>query len=345
MMKSIDKAGGFFKSLALISVTAWWLGFSPPGIAEEHNYNLATATVGGTFYPAGSALATLIKVKLQPTHKIGMEAIPSAGSGENIQLLRENKAQFALLSSLIGYYAWTGKASFATDGSQTFLRAVTVLWQEAEHFVVRREYAQTGTIEDMRGLRGKEVSMGLSGSATIESNRLLLGNLGIDIDQYMDLVYLGYDASAKALQKGQIEAMSTPAGTPVSAVTLAKNALGDGVVILEFTDAQLEKADGGLGLWTRYVIEAGTYPTQDKDINTIAAPSLLAVRADTDEEAVYQITKTIYENLAFLHVIHAALSDTRLDKALIGLPIPLHPGALRYYREVGLKIPTRLVAE
>lgn len=345
MMKLIDRAGVFFKGFALIFVMGWWLGFSPPGIAEERNYNLATATVGGTFYPAGSALATLIKVKLQPAYKIDMKAIPSAGSGENIRLLQENKAQFALLSSLIGYYAWTGKGPFAADGSQTYLRAVTVLWQEAEHFVVRREYAQTGTIEDMRGLQGKKVSMGLKDSATIESNRLLLGNLGIDIDQHMDLIYLGYDASAKALQKGEIEAMSTPAGIPVSAVTLAKNALGDGAVILEFTDAQLERADGGLGLWTRYVIEAGTYPTQGKDIDTIAAPSLLAVRADTDEEAVYQITRAIYENLAFLHVIHAALSGTRLDKALIGLPIPLHPGALRYYREVGLEVPGRLVAE
>lgn len=344
MMKSIDRARVLFKDLALISVMAWWFGFSPPGITAERNYNLATATVGGTFYPAGSALATLIKVKLQPTHKIGMEAIPSAGSGENIRLLRENKAQFALLSSLIGYYAWTGKGSFAADDSQTYLRAVTVLWQEAEHFVVRREYAQTGTIEDMKSLQGKKVSMGLRDSATIESNRLLLGNLGIDID-HMDLVYLGYDASAKALQKEQIEAMSTPAGTPVSAVTLAKNALGDGAVILEFTDAQLEKADGGLALWTRYVIEAGTYPTQEEDIDTIAAPSLMAVRADTDEEAVYQITRAIYENLAFLHVIHKALSDTRLDKALIGLPIPLHSGALRYYREVGLEVPARLIAE
>ena len=105
------------------------------------------------------------------------------------------------------------------------------------------------------------------------------------------------------------------------------------------------KADGGLELWTRYVIPAETYPGQGKDINTIAQPNFLAVRSDVDEDAVYQITKTMYENLEFLNAIHQATKAMDIQKAIVGLPMPLHPGAARYYQEVGIEIPEKLIAK
>lgn len=334
-----------FLRLCLLGAALGFGIMTGAGAAEERSYVLATATVGGTFYPVGVALSTLVKVRLLPSDGIDMTAVKSAGSGQNVQLLRDNKAQFALLSGLVGYYAWTGKGSFRTAGPQTYLRAVTALWPEAEHYVVRREYAQTGTIDDMRNLQGKKVSLGLEDSATIMLCRLLLGNLGFDIERDFELVYLGFEESAQALQKGEIEAMSAPAGVPVIAVRKAMAAPGHELVILEFTDEQLSKVNSGLDLWTRFVIEAGTYPSQDEDIDTIAALSFLAVRSDTDEEAVYRITKTIHENFSFLQTIHGALSALSLHTALDGLPVPLHPGALRYYREVGLNIPARLIPE
>ena len=100
--------------------------------------------------------------------------------------------------------------------------------------------------------------------------------------------------------------------------------------------------DGGRGLWVPYTLAAGTYPGQDKDIETIAQPNFLAVNADVDEEHVYQLTKAIYENLPFLQAIHAATKAMDVNAALAGLPVPLHPGAARYYEEVGLTIPDAL---
>ena len=81
-------------------------------------YELATASTGGTYYPVGVALATLTKVKLTPSQKIGMSAINSAGSAENVKLLRDNEAQFAILQGLYGYYAWNGKGPIEKDGPQ-----------------------------------------------------------------------------------------------------------------------------------------------------------------------------------------------------------------------------------
>jgi hypothetical protein len=206
--------------------------------ADDQNYLLATASTGGTYYPVGVALSTLTKVKLQPSHKISMSAISSAGSGENIKLLRDNEVQFAILQGLYGYYAWNGKGPLAQDGPQKELRSVSMLWQNVEHFTILTDKAKTGTISDMAGLKGDRVSLGKKNSGTLGSNDVLLSNLGIDIEKDYDLVYIGYGPSADALQNGQIAGMSTPAGVPASAVTRALASMGEKATLLGFTEEQ-----------------------------------------------------------------------------------------------------------
>lgn len=312
---------------------------------EERNYLLATASTGGTYYPVGVALSTLVKVKLQPKKKIGMSAINSAGSGENIKLLRDNEVQFAILQGLYGSYAWNGTGPIASEGPQKELRSVTMLWQNVEHFTVNKKFVKSGTVADLAGMKGQAMALGKKNSGTLGSNTVLLKNLGVDVEKDYSLVHVGYGPSADALQNGQVAGMGTPAGAPVSAVTKALAAMGDKITVLNFTDEQLKQADGGMGLWTRYVIPAGTYPGQAKDINTIAQPNFLAARADLDEDAVYLITKAVYENLPFLNAIHGATKVMAVEKAIAGLPMPLHPGAAKYYQEVGIKVPAHLLAD
>ncbi|GAB5470171.1 MAG: TAXI family TRAP transporter solute-binding subunit [Rhodospirillales bacterium] len=310
---------------------------------EAQDYLLATASTGGTYYPVGVALATLVKVKLQPKQKIGMSAINSAGSGENVKLLRENEAQFAIMQGLYGAYAATGTGPLKDAGPQKELRSMTMLWQNVEHFVVDKSAVETGDITDITNLAGRPMSMGRQNSGTIGSNRTILGNLGIDMEKDFDLVYMGYGPSADALQNGQIDGMSTPAGVPVSAVTRAFATMGDSIALLQFTPEQAKKANGSFdNLWTEYTIPAGTYPGLDSETKTIAQPNFLALRADLPDETVYLITKTIYENLPFLESIHPATKAMSLQNAIAGLPLKLHPGAIKYYEEVGLTIPDRL---
>ncbi|MEQ8344652.1 MAG: TAXI family TRAP transporter solute-binding subunit [Sneathiellaceae bacterium] len=331
-------------AIAALGAAALTLGATTSGQAqEEQNYLLATASTGGTYYPVGVALATLAKVKLQPGNKINVSAISSAGSGENVKLLRDNEAQLAILQGLFGANAWAGEGPFAKEGQQEHLRSITMLWPNVEHFVVKKGDAKSGTIDDMQGLKGKKVSMGAQNSGTIGSNRTILTNLGYDMEKDFDLAYMGYNPSAEALQNGQIEAMSTPAGPPVTAVTRAMAAMQGDVVVLDFTDEQMKTANGKFeDLWTRFDIAAGTYPGQDKAISTIAQPNFLAVRKDMPDETVYLLTKTIYENLPFLKGIHKATNEMSLDRAIAGLPVPLHPGAQRYFEEQGMTVPDRL---
>lgn len=311
---------------------------------ERHSYILATASTGGTYYPVGVALATLTKIKLEPSHKISMSAINSAGSGENIKLLGENEAQFAILQGLYGAWAWNGEGRLKEAGPQKNLRSVTMLWQNVEQFVMKTDHTKTGTIADMNALAGKKFSIGKKNSGTEGSGRTILSNLNIDADGF-NLAYMGYGASADALQNGTIEGMNIPSGVPTSAITRAYAALGSDITVLNFTDEQIKQANGNYKLWTPYHIPANTYPGQSKDINTMAQPNFLAVRDDVSEEDVYLLTKTVYENLAFLNGIHKATKAMSLEKSIAGLPVPLHAGAARYYKEMGIEIPDHLIAK
>jgi TRAP transporter TAXI family solute receptor len=313
--------------------------------AEPANYILATASTGGTYYPVGVALSTLIKVKLEPGQKIGMSAVSSAGSGENVRLLRDNEAQFGILQGLFGYYAASGTGPLEADGPQEGLRSVSMLWQNVEHFVVSSDRAATGTMDDFVALKGENVALGRRNSGTIGSNAAILGGFGLDIYEDFELVEGGYGPSAEALQNGQVAGISTPAGVPVGALSQLFATAGDGVTLLNFTPEQIATGDGGRELWTEFVIPAGTYPGQDADVTTIAQPNFLATRADLPEENVYLITKTIYENLPFLQSIHPATKAMAIEKAIAGLPLPLHPGAARYYQEMGINVPERLMAK
>ena len=312
--------------------------------AEDANYVLATASTGGTYYPVGVALATLVKVKLEPKQGIGMAAISSAGSGENVRLIREGEAQFGIMQGLFGYYAASGTGPLAEVGPQDNLRSVTMLWQNVEHFVVASDAATTGTIEDLVALKGEAMALGRQNSGTIGSNATILSGFGMDIEADYELVYGGYGPSAEALQNGQVKGIGTPAGVPVGAVSQLMASAGDSVKLLNFTEEQMATADGGRGLWTPYTIAAGTYPGQDEDVKTIAQPNFLATSADLPEEHVYLLTKTVYENLPFLQAIHPATKAMAIENAIAGLPLPLHPGAVKYYQEVGVEIPDRLIA-
>ncbi len=327
----------------LASALAGVLAFAVPTQASANeDFLLATASTGGTYYPVGVAIATLVKVRLQDAEGINMSAISSAGSGENVRLMRDNEVQFSILQGLFGAFASSGTGPLEAEGPQENLRSIGMLWQNVEHFVMRNADAPTGTIADMENVKGQSVSMGLQNSGTIGSNEVIMGNLGMPLSDF-DLAYMGYNPSADALQNNQIVAMSTPGGVPVSGVTRAFASMTGQLTLLGFTDEQIEQANGEFeGLWTAFPIPADTYPGQTEDVTTIGQPNFLAVNADVSEDSVYKITKALYENLPFLQAIHPATNEMTLDTALDGLPMPLHPGALRYYEEAGLTIPDRL---
>ena len=308
------------------------------------SYIITTATPGGTYYPVGVAIGALVSLKLH-SHDVTATAITSAGSGENIHMLHNEEADFAILQALFGALAFRGEGNYEGQPVQDF-RAITVLWKNVEHFVLMDRFTETGNIQDLQKLEGRKFSIGKRGSGTEGSGRVILGALGVDVEEDVRLEFLGYNASVQSMIDGRVVGANIPAGVPASAITQLFAQLGsDRVSVLEITDEQLEAVREAYPIWVRYVIPSGSYPGQEEDIYTIAQPNFLACREDLPEETVYQVTKTIFENLNYLRNVHKATQAMSLENALSGLPVRLHPGAERYYREQGLEITERLCSE
>ena len=312
--------------------------------SKEKKYIIATASTGGTYYPVGVGIATIASLKLAKKHKMTFSAITSAGSGENVDMIDKGEVDFAILQGLFGSMAWQGKAKYEGKPRKN-LRSVSMLWQNVEQFTVYKDAAKGNNIMDLKNLYGKGFSIGKRNSGSRVSAETILSSLGIDYSKF-NLQYLGYTPSSKALQDRKVYGMNTPSGPPTSAVTNAFATIGaDKISVLEFSDKNIKDIQKNYPVWTRFVIPKGTYPGQKADINTIAQPNLLVVTKDTPEETVYLLTKTMYENLPFLNTVHKATKAMSIQKAIDGLPMPLHPGAAKYYKEQGIKIPARLIAK
>src|SRR5690606_24187505 len=242
-------------------------------LAGERPYVLATATVGGTYYPVGVALATISKSKLYPEHGISLAAISSAGSLENIKLLRDNQAQFALLQGVFAAWAWNGEGPVREP--QAWLRSVSGMWHNVEHFALLADLVQVGTLSDLGSLDGQRFVLGERNSGAEHTGAYILDSLGIDYRRRMDLAYMGYGATADAIQDGNIVGMNIPAGVPVSAITRALAVLGSRMVVLDVSDDELARINARYPLWDYYEIAPGTYPNQHSPIRSISHPNVL----------------------------------------------------------------------
>lgn len=302
---------------------------------------LATATTGGTYYPVGVALSTLWSIKLRKAKPIPVKvnAITSAGSGENIDMLRKKEVDMAILQGLFGKMAWNGQGIYKGKPLKS-LRTITMLWPNVEHFVIMSDKVKTGTILDIKGTK---LSIGRAGSGTERSGLTIMAGVGLSIKDVKP-VYLGYFETSKAFKDKRIEAANLCGGPPVAAVTDIFSAPGVKATILEFTDEQLAAInEKTMYPGFRYILPANTYPGQTKPVRTIAQPNFLGILADVDKDTAYLLTKTIFENLPYLNNIHKATKHIKLESAISGLPAPLHPGAYKYYVEQGLRIPDKIV--
>lgn len=341
-MMSSKKARKCLALLVVVSLgSSLILSASETWAAEKKPASLviATATTGGTYYPIGVGMASLWTIKLVKDHGVQVQAITSAGSGENINMLKGKEVDLAILQGLFGKMAWNGVGIYK-DKPYKELRTISMLWPNVEHFVVTQNKVKTGTIADIKGLR---FSIGRAGSGTERSGLTLMEGVGMRREDVKG-EYLGYFESATAMKDRRIDGANLCAGPPVAAVTDIFAAPGMKAAVLEFTDEQLNQINEKTAYpGFRYVIPANMYPGQDKPVQTIAQSNFLGVRADVDEEVVYLLTKTLFENPDFLKAVHKMATFITMESGMSGLPAPLHPGAYRYYKERGLTIPKALV--
>lgn len=302
---------------------------------KKEIYNIATASTGGTYYPIGVGMGQLWTEHYKDQN-IKFNGQSSAGSVENIDLMKNGEADMSILQNLISTQAFEGSGVFEGNEYKD-LRAIGMIWPNVEHFVLMNNKVDTGDISD---IEGNSFSVGPQASGTEQSTMTMMEGIGLDKSNIRP-EYLGYDDTISSMRDGRLDGGSLPAGVPVSAITdmLASNL---SATILEVTDEQLEQINKVANAWYPYTIEAGTYPRQEEDIQTIAQPNVLVATPEMDTEFIYDLTKILYENQEFMIGVHNSAREMKVETALEGLNTPLHAGAYMYFEDQGLDIPENL---
>jgi hypothetical protein len=328
---------------AWIAVACCLLLLQTAGVAQPADrqvYSLGTATTEGVAHPIGVTLAALVKLKLLPQANIDLDARNTAGSRSNAAQLRASGLDLAILSSFDAYHAARGTGPFLDAGPDEALRFLTNLWTSAFYFVTRRDLAPTGGFDDFLGLQGRTVALGAAGSDLRDQARALLAAFDVEIDTFYRLADLSAGDAAQAFLDGDIDGFLLVDDRQGAEIAAFLDKAGEQAVALTMSAEQLDSlARAGAPPWTRIAVPANTLRGQAEEQATIGLRYLLGTSERVDQEAIYQITRTIFDNLPFLQEMHAATVGISLETALDQLSLPVHAGAAAYYAEVGITLP------
>ena len=298
---------------------------------EKTEITIYTGGTGGVYFPLGSKYAELLT---KYGTVVSAEAVTSGASVANAKAIENGNAQAVIIQNDVAYYAYNGLYMFE-DGSIKKLKGVASLYPETVQIVVRAD----SDIKTFQDLKGKKVSIGAVGSGCAVGAEQVFKAAGVW--DSIDKVYMTMSESSQALRLGQIDALVYVSGAPAAAVT--QIATQTPVRLIPVSEEILNKLkDEGYIFYVKQVVPKGTYNGLTEDVPTIAVKAMLAVSEDLPDDVVYEMTKILYEHLDELRTVHQKAQAITLDTALDGMSIPLHPGAIKYYEEKGLTIPSEL---
>lgn len=293
------------------------------GESEKPKFiSILTGGTGGTYYPLGGAFANII------SNETGIEtnAETSGASAENMTTLKDGNAEIAFSQTDIAAYASEGTMMFEGAGVDN-VQAIGTLYPETIQIVT----TEKSGIKSVSDLKGKKVSVGAPGSGTALNAEQILEVYGMTFDD-IEKQDLSFDESTTGIQDGIIDAAFVTAGTPTGAVE-GLSATEDIVIV----PIEQDKIDALIEKYPFYVkdeVPNGTYGLAAA-APTVAVQAMLVVRDDLSEDVVYDITKAIFENLD--QVSHAKAKLIKVENALNGVGIDVHPGAQKYFDEKGVK--------
>ncbi|MDW8003064.1 MAG: TAXI family TRAP transporter solute-binding subunit [Deltaproteobacteria bacterium] len=284
---------------------------------------IATGGTGGVYYPYGGTMAEIIS-KYIPG--VTATAEVTGASVENVRLVGLKKAELGLAMNDTVYQAYKGEGKFA-DGKIDSLRTVFQMYPNLYHIVTLKKYP----IHRISDLKGKKVSVGAPGSGTELKTSQVLPALGI---QYKDIkVYrLSFAENTTQLKDGTIEVGIWSVAPPTSSII--DLATTHEIRFIPFSKEEIETIEKAYPYYTGTVIPKNTYKGQTEDVPTIAVWNSVVCHKDLPEDLVYKITKAIFENKKMLVDTHKIAEFTSPEVSATKSPIPVHPGALKYYKEI-----------
>lgn len=289
--------------------------------------NFPTASTTGTIYPLGAAMANMWEQNLDG---IKVNAQASNGGVDNLNLLKDGEAHISFATAGIIWEAYNGERSFK-DRQYEDVRIIAGLYYNPNQFVVRKDAG----VESVADLKGKKFAPGSVGSTPEVESSIILPAYGLDYPGDIKENFVGFTEAIDLMRNKQIDGALIQAGLPTAAVT-EMTSTADGKLI--GIEPEIRKALMEEYPWySEVTIPAGTYDNQDEDVDTLAIKMMLMADASVNDDVIYDLVKSFWENIESLESAHAIVKQMKIDNAVTELAdIPLHPGAERYYKEAGL---------
>ncbi len=318
------------KKLLTIMMALAVVALAPSSYAQENIITIGTGAVTGVYYPAGGAICRLVN-RGRKEHGIRCFVESTGGSIYNLRALRDGEISLGIVQSDWQYNAYRGEGVFADGPPFRDLRSVFSL--HSEMFTVA--VAKDSGIKDFNGLKGKRVNIGDAGSGMRDIMQSLMDAHGWSKANLAEVNELKPTDAAHALCSGKIDAMVFAAGHPNGLIQEVTAGCGAKLVPLEGKEVDQLLAKNPY--YARTAIPGGMYPGNPQNTATFGVKAMLVTTADADEEAVYQLTKAVFDNFDSFKTLHFVFATLEKDRMVpTGMVAPVHPGALRYFREVGL---------
>ena len=314
-----------FKALAASTL----LVVATPVFAQEQ-LSIATGGTGGVYFPMGGGLAEIINGKIDG---YSATAEVTGASVENMGLVATGDADLAIALADTVQQGYTGTGRFEGN-ALPMVRGLASLYPNMTQ-IVALEGSGITTLED---LRGKRVSAGAPGSGTEVNAAAILNANGMTYDD-IEEQRLNFNETADALANGDIDAGFWSVGAPTSSIL--NLATTNSIVMIELSDAEIAAARAADPIFAQTTLDAGIYDGVGAT-TVLGVPNVLVVSSEMSDDLAYAITSAMFENIEDLRAVHPAANQTTVEFTLAATPIPLHPGAIRYFEEIGASIPDAL---
>lgn len=331
---------GRMRLLSCLVALGLILGLGTAGAQEMTFFRIGTGGTGGTYYPIGGLISHCISNPpgSRPCDKGGSCGVPGLvaiaqsanGSVANINAINSGVLESGFSQSDVAYWAYTGTGIFEKRGPVKDLRALANLYPETIHLVARKGSG----IKSVGDLKGKRVSLDEPGSGTLVDARIILEAYGLT-EKDVKADYIKPNPAIDKIKDNQLDAFFIVAGYPTGSVVELTSSVGGELVPISGPES--EAIIKKYGFFAKDVIPEGTYEGVG-ETESLSVGAQWVVSAKVDEDLVYQITKALWneKSRALLDKGHAKGKMVTFETALDGVGIPLHPGAERYYKEMGL---------
>lgn len=293
--------------------------------------SIGASPPGGSWYPTAIAMGDLLAKGYAELHDNELKfSIGIAGGTGNVMAVDSGEMSFGLTDGSVANAGYKGTEPYEKEFNN--IRSLIVLEPAAYQYVCLKEK----DIYEMEDLKGKSVNAMPRGFGSEVTNKLILSAFDMSYDDFSRVEHLGYSESVNLLRDNRVDAvLFATCAFPHSAI-IELSTVRD-IRILGFTEEEVKRIREVESSFTPFIMPAGTYEGQDEDILTVADNEVLIVNKDVSDDVAYAMTKSIIENIKVLGDVNAALKDLVPKNMAQEFGIPVHPGAQKYFEEVGLK--------